>query len=170
MAVMFYTQNKVALITAFIEEYKKDNDHPPDKLQEIETNLRMYLSKHPDFKKQFLLAPWTDKEIPLFKIPIRDGFSFKYSDIIFIRNGNDYYLYFPQRIMKKTCLNEDDLKLIASNPNDHSIYLKYEGFVVINNGRIVFGMLKKNKEPFSLGNLNVYLTECPKGTPLWYFF
>jgi hypothetical protein len=164
----FYIQNKTALITAFVEDYKKNAGHPPDDMTEIQGRIEDYLLNNADFHNKFLFSAWTDQKIPLLMMPaLAKGYKIKYSKLRYFRDGDDYYLYFWIRDNQQKNLTLKEVKEILSKYRGFSA--KYSGLAVVHNGKIAFGMVSKNDEPFTLDNINAYLKPAMRQkTFMWY--
>lgn len=167
-----YAHNKLALILACIEDYKMNHGYPPDHLSQVEEKANEYLLSNPDFSSKYLFAAWTNKKVPLFMMPaLAKGGMIKLNELKYIRDGNDYYLYFWRTEEEERLLSKDELKEIISNCN-YSCW-KYVKLIIAYNGKIIFsgGMTSKDSKPITFINLKNYLKENVRHkTFVWYIF
>lgn len=170
ITTVIYAQNKLALILACLEDYKKNHGCPPDRLSQIQEKINEYLLKNPDFSNKYLFPAWTSKEVPLFTMPaIGKGWMIKHNELKYMRDGEEYYLYFWRDNIHLRTLTIREIKDIILKCDGYC--RDYSGLVIAHNGKIVFGMMSKNIDPFTFENINNYLrgTERQK-TFVWYIF
>lgn len=170
LTIRKYTQNKIAVILVFVEDFKKNYGHPPDQLNQIKEKINDYLLNNPDFSDRYLFASWTNKTVPLFMMPAAGiGYTIKCNELQYIRDGEDYYMYFWSEDRKNKNLSLEQIKEIISKYGDFCT--KYSGLVIVHNGKIIFGMISKNNEPFTLDNIKNYLWVAERHKALvWYLF
>jgi len=165
--MMSYCHNKIVLVTSFIEDFKAREGRPPKHLKELEPQILEYLENNLAFKYKYLPMKWTRKNIPLFSMPVRGkAYSWKCIELNYLTDKNDYYLYCRLRPTKTTHLDLNDLKSIASSPKNS--YEKAKGFVVVYNGKVVYGMMKQNSNPYLLNDLEKNMRKPVGLPPLWF--
>lgn len=163
-----YCHNKLALVISFLEDYKVSHNNPPVDLKEVGPKINQMLEKNVFFRSKYFPSSWTKKDIPLFMMPVvGKAYSWQCTELNYLADKNDYYLYYRQRPTKVAQLNLDDLKSVVFSPK--SSCEKFKGFVIVYNGKIIYGMMKQNTEPYSLHDLEKNMRKPIGLPPLWFY-